>query len=128
LAKVSVSQAQCSYYYRHGGNTQLSDAATPEGEPQHIKLDSLGLNRNGLPIRALALDTLFLPLPELAMFNVKTRTHHQLKIADILFADGHTYSSPNLNGRYVVDLRNPAEIRDAFNKILKVLEAADTAH
>src|SRR6185436_7029646 len=125
LAKVSVSQAQCSYYYRHGGNTQLSDSLGAEGLPKHIKLDDLGQNRNGLPIRALAIDTLFLCPADLAAFNVKPRTHHQVRFADILFTDGHSLSSPNLESRFVVDLRNIAEIRNAFDKILGVLERAD---
>ena len=85
------------------------------------------LNRNGLPVRALAIDTLFLCPPELASFNVKPRTHHAQKFADILFADGHAASRPNRENQYLVDLRTYAEISDAFNKILKVLEEADLA-
>ncbi len=54
LAQVGLGQAQCSYYYRHAGNTLLSDNASSPFVPTHIKLDNLGLNRNGLPIRALA--------------------------------------------------------------------------
>ena len=60
LAQVGVGQAQCSYYYRHAGNTNPFD--TPGGPfvPNNIKLDNLGKNANGQPIRALAIDTQFL--------------------------------------------------------------------
>ena len=125
LAKVGLHQAQCSYYYRHGGNTQLFDNPTTNTAPEHLQLDRLGNNRNGFPIRALAIDTLFLCPPDLASFNVKPKTHHRQKFADILLADGHASSRPNTDRRFVVDLRDYAEIRDAFNRILKVLEQAD---
>jgi prepilin-type processing-associated H-X9-DG protein len=74
------------------------------------------------------MDTLFLCPPDLALFNIKPRTHHRQQFVDILFADGHAVSRPNRNDRFVVDLRNYAEIRDAFNKILGVLEQADAEH
>jgi len=126
LDKVGTNQAQGSYYYRHGGNTQLFDTAGIAPATEHLKLDNLGLNRNGLPIRALAIDTVFLCPDDLATFNVKPRTHHQQHIADILFSDGHVATRPNRDARFTVDVRDYAEVRDAFNKILKVLEQADT--
>jgi prepilin-type N-terminal cleavage/methylation domain-containing protein/prepilin-type processing-associated H-X9-DG protein len=126
LAKVGTNQAQGSYYYRHGGNTQLFDPASASLQPpEHIRLDQLGNNRDGAPIRALAIDTLFLAPDDLVQFNIKSRTHHRLRFADVLFADGHVASRRNLDGRFTVDLRDYAELRDAFNKILKVLEQAD---
>ena len=125
LAKVGTNQAQGSYYYRHAGNTQLFDTPGVKIAPEHIKLDSLGENRNGLPIRALAIDTLFLCPSDLVTFNVRPRTHHRERVADILFSDGHVVSRPNRDSRFTVDVRDYAEIRDAFNKILKVLEQAD---
>ncbi|MCX6927935.1 MAG: hypothetical protein NT154_32705, partial [Verrucomicrobia bacterium] len=93
--------------------------------PEHIKLDSLGDNRDGLPIRALVIDTQFLCSPGMATFGITTSTHHRQQVADILFADSHAVSRANRGGRFVVDLSNYAEVRDAFNKILKVLEQAD---
>jgi prepilin-type N-terminal cleavage/methylation domain-containing protein len=126
LAKVGTSQAQSSYYYRHAGNTQLFSTPGSQTTPDHIQLDHLGENRNGLPIRALAIDTLFLCPSGLAPFNVKPRTHHRQGFADILFSDGHALSRPNADGRFTVDLLNYAQIRTAFDKILKVLEQADT--
>jgi prepilin-type N-terminal cleavage/methylation domain-containing protein len=128
LAKVGARQAQCSYYYRHGGNTQLFDNPNKKTSPEHIHLDNLGDNRNGQPIRALVIDTLFLCPPDLAAFNVKPRTHHRQKVADILFADGSAVSRANDDGRFTVDLRDYAGIREAFDKILKVLERADAEH
>ena len=125
LAKVGTNQAQGSYYYRHAGNTQLFDSPGTNGRPDHLLLDRLGDNRNGRPIRALAIDSQFLCPPDLATYNVKPRTHHQLRFADILFSDGHAASRLNRDGRFSVDLMNYAEIRSAFDKILAVLEQAD---
>ena len=125
LAKVGIRQAQSSYYYRHAGNTQLFDSPGSQTAPDHIQLDRLGNNRNGLPLRALAIDTLFLCPSDLAPYNVKPRTHHRQRFADILFSDGHALSRPNADGRFTVDLLDYAQIRSAFDKILKVLEQAD---
>jgi prepilin-type N-terminal cleavage/methylation domain-containing protein len=125
LARVGTSQAQGSYYYRHGGNTQLFDNPATNRAPDHLRLDSLGNNRNGLPIRALAIDTMFLCPPDLAAFGVKPRTHHRQKAADVLFSDSHVATRSNRDGRFTVDVRDYAEVRDAFNQILAVLERAD---
>jgi len=124
LRKVGTGQAVGSYYYRHAGVTDLFDPPGA-GPPEHIKLDNLGLNRNGSPIRALALDSLFLCPPGMEAFNVTPRTHHRQKFADILFADGHATSSPNRDSRYTVDVSDYAQVRQSFDKILKVLEKAD---
>jgi hypothetical protein len=127
LANVGMSQAQCSFYYRHASNTQLFDNPNAVvATPDHIKLDDLGNNRNGLPIRALVIDTQFLCSPGMATFGINSCTHHRQRTADILFTDGHTVSRPNRDDRFLVDLRNSAQVRDAFNKILNVLEQADT--
>jgi len=125
LAKVGRFQAQGSYYYRHGGNTQLFDNPATPAALAHLQLASLGNNRDGRPIRALAIDTQFLCPPDLDSFNIKPRTHHQRKIAVILFSDGHTGSRPNKDGRFTVDVRDYAQLYDGFNKILDVLEQAD---
>jgi len=125
LAKVGSTQAQGSYYYRHGGNTNLFDLAGATVTSDHIKLDDLGNNRAGFPIRALCIDTIFLCPPDLDAFNVRPRTNHQRRSADILLADGHTVSRPNPDARWTVDLTDYSQLRDAFNRILKVLEQAD---
>ena len=126
LAKVGTNQAQCSYYYRHAGNTNLFDLPGTTPGVDHLQLDRLGDNRNGAPIRALAIDTMFICPPDLALFNVIPRTHHRQRFADILFCDGHAISRPNSDSGFTVDLTDYASIRNAFDKILKVLEKADT--
>ena len=126
LAKVGTTQAQGSYYYRHGGVTQLW--YTPPTEPPCTRLESPGNNRNGQPIRALAIDSEFLCSLTVGVYNIKPRTHHKQKIVDVLFYDGSVQSFNNRDRRYTLDLRNNAELYDAFNRILKVLERADTEY
>jgi len=125
LAKVGQYQAQSGYYYRHAGNTLLNDVVVSTNALAHLQLDNLGINRNGIPVRALAIDTIFLCPPELATYGVKPSTHHQQRFADILFSDGHSISRPNHDQAFTVDLNNYADILRAFDKILKVLERAD---
>lgn len=125
LAKVGRQQAQGSYYYRHGGNTKLFDNPADTNGSVSLRLDSPGTNRVGQVIRALALDTQFLCPPDLEVFNVKPHTHHQQKIISILYTDGHVVARPNTDGRFMVDLTDYADLRDAFNKILQVFEQAD---
>ncbi len=127
LANVGTRQAQCSFYYRHAGNTNLFDNPNVGlAPPENIRLDELGNNRNGVPIRALAIDTQFLCSSGMATFGITPSTHHRQRAADILFSDGHTVSRSNRNGQFVVDLRNNANIGNAFGLILTVLEQADT--
>jgi prepilin-type processing-associated H-X9-DG protein len=125
LAKVGTGQAQCSFYYRHGGITQLF--YTPLTVPESIRLDNPGNNRNGRPIRALALDTQFLCSPAVATYNVKTSTHHRQQVANTLYCDGHVSSLSNRDRRFTLDLQNNADLYDAFNRILSALELADEA-
>lgn len=125
LARVGRGQAQSSYYYRHGGNTELFDTSTNPGAPASLLLGNPGLNRNGQPIRALAIDTQFLCPPELEAFNVTPRTHHRQRFADVLYVDGSAVSRSNEDGRYTVDVRNYAELRGTFSRILAALEQAD---
>lgn len=125
LSRVGKTQAQGSYYYRHAGMTNLFDSPNLPAVPPNLRLDQLGLNRNGQPIRALVIDSMFLCPPEFEAFNVKSRTHHRRKNADILFADGHVVSRLNRDGRFTVDVRDYTEIRNSFSKILSVFEQAD---
>jgi hypothetical protein len=124
LANVGVRQTQCSYYYRHASVTRLFDSPT-DPTPHRIALSALGRNRNGQRVRALAVDTQFLCSSDLADLNVKPHTHHRQKLVNILFSDSHVTSCPNEDGRFTVDLRDYSEIRNAFSKILDVLEQAD---
>jgi prepilin-type processing-associated H-X9-DG protein len=125
LANVGVGQAQCSYYYRHGGNTQMfGGSATSSTAP--IRLDSLGNNRNGLPICALVMDTQFLCDPAMAAFGITPSTHHRQRFSDILFADGHALSRPNADGQFTVDLGDDFDLNNSFDAILQIFEQADT--
>lgn len=126
LANVGATQAQGSYYYRHGGVTALF--YTPPVEPEMTRLDQPGTNRLGQPIRALAIDSQFLCSPSLATYNVKPRTHHKQKVANVLFTDGSVQALDNRHRRYTLDLRNNADLYDAFNRILRVLEYADAEY
>jgi prepilin-type N-terminal cleavage/methylation domain-containing protein len=128
LARVGRGQAQGSYYYRHGGNTRLFDVPGEPVEPGFLQLEQLGLNRAGWPVRALAMDTQFLSPPDLATFNVKSRTHHRRKLVNVLHADGSTVSRLNADDRFTVDLREYGDIHDAFSRILGVLEQADAGY
>jgi prepilin-type N-terminal cleavage/methylation domain-containing protein len=126
LAKVGVAQAQSGYYYRHASVTAMNDIALNFTSPEHVKLDNLGDNRNGLPIRALAIDTMFLCPPSISAFGVNPSTHHQRKVADILFSDGHAVTRPNADGRFTVNLVTVSDLSAAFSKILSVFEQADS--
>ncbi|MGB8168907.1 MAG: prepilin-type N-terminal cleavage/methylation domain-containing protein [Chthoniobacteraceae bacterium] len=125
LAKVGTKQAQCGYYYRHGGNTELMDNPRDPRPPPALRLASLGENRRGKPIRAIVMDTVFLAPAELKSFNVKTLTNHSGRIANVLYTDGHVVSLSNREARYTVDVRDLSQIRRAFDKILTVFELAD---
>jgi prepilin-type N-terminal cleavage/methylation domain-containing protein/prepilin-type processing-associated H-X9-DG protein len=125
LAKVGTYQSQSSYYYRHGGNTDLFDAPGSTNLSPNLRLDNLGPNRNGRPIRALVMDTMFLCPEDLASFNVKPRTHHRQKSATLLFADGHAATRPNRDNRFTVDVTDYSQVRHAFEKILEAFERAD---
>lgn len=82
LSRVGKAQAQSDYYYRHGSVTlltppppgPLTDAITA-----HLRLSNLGRNREGLPIRALAMDVNFLADPSLAPYGVLSRTNYRRK-------------------------------------------------
>jgi len=126
LAKVGRYQAQCSYFYRHGSNTQMFDDPSVSESPDNLRLESLGLNRNGEPVRALAIDSQFLSPPGLETFNVTPRTHHKQKLVNILQSDGSVHARPNRNARFTVDVRDYGDLRESFSRILRVLEEADT--
>ena len=126
LAKVGRKQAQGSYYYRHASNTRLCD---PPGSkvlsPGQIQLHKLGTNRNGRSVRALAIDSQFLVPPGFADFGVRPRTHHREKWVNALYSDGHVLSLSNADQRFTVNLDSHEAMKDAFGRILEVLEQAD---
>jgi prepilin-type processing-associated H-X9-DG protein len=125
LDYVGVRQAQCSYYYRHAGNTRVFD---PPGAPipmDHLKLDDLGTNRNGMALSALVIDTQFLCPPTVATFGISPSTHHRQRFANALYADTHVRSLANTDNRFTVNLNGLVNPYDSFDFILKVLEKAD---
>lgn len=123
LAKVGIAQAEGNYYYRHGSSVSLSDNAIVPSAA-HIRLDSLGLNRNQQPIRALVMDQNFTAAPNLAAFGVFTRTNHDRKTVNVLFSDGHGATMDNSDGRFTIDA-GPAP-QASLDLILKAFEAVDT--
>ncbi len=127
LSNVGRGQAQCSYYYRHASVTLRYDTGPEVMSPDHIRLDGLGFNRQGQPIRALVMDTQFLVPPHLAEFGVRPRTHHREEYANVLYADGGAVSLSNADGRFTVNLTSPQDFFNAFDRILRVLEQADPA-
>jgi prepilin-type N-terminal cleavage/methylation domain-containing protein len=126
LAKVGTTQAQGSYYYRHGGVSQLF--YTPPTEPEMTHLSSPGTNRLGRPIRALAVDSQFLCSPSVAVFGVRKRTHHKQEAVNTLYQDGSARTLDNTSRRYTLDLQSNADLYDAFNRILRILEYADAEY
>lgn len=126
LAKAGSQQAQCSYYYRHASVARQFD---PPGvdvlSPDHVRLDSLGSNRNGQRIRALVMDSQFLVSANFSQFGVTPRTHHQQECANVLYSDGHAVTCSNADGRFTVNLDSYQALTNAFDKILGVLEKAD---
>ncbi len=124
LANVGKEQAQCSYYYRHAGNTQLFDSPGA-AEPLNLHLGDLGLNRNGVPVRALVMDTIFTCSKELSQFDIKPHTNHGGKFANVLYSDGSVLTGDNASQVYTVDLSDLSQVRSGFDKILKAFEHAD---
>jgi hypothetical protein len=88
-------------------------------------LENPGHNRNGKPIRALAMGSQFLRTGSVAGFGVKPRTHHKQKYADVLNCDSSVQSLNNQSRRHTGDLRMNAELYDAFSRILRAFESAD---
>jgi hypothetical protein len=119
LSRVGSAQAQSDYYYRHASVALLS--GTPGAF--HIRLSRLGLNRNGKPITALVSDIQFLAHPSLAAFQVKTRTSHQRKYSNILYATGHVTTLSNYNDELTIDVGTVPY--NALEYILAMFELAD---
>ena len=125
LAYVGHDQAQCDYYYRHASVALLS-MQSGTADISHIRLSSLGKNRNNRSISALVMDVQFLAHPSLASFHVLERTSHNRDIVNILLADGQVLSEKNTDDRFTVDIGYMPY--DALDKILKVFERADQLH
>ncbi|MCK5566157.1 MAG: type II secretion system protein [Planctomycetes bacterium] len=119
LENVGHEQAQSDYYYRHASIALLSGTA----EISHVRLSSLGKNRNGRSISALVMDVQFLADSALAIWGVKERTSHNRSKVNILLADGQVLSEKNTEDRLTVDVGSVPY--DALDKILKAFELAD---
>jgi len=120
LARVGVKQVEASYYYRHASVVSLSGTLPPP----RMELDRLGKNRNGAPIRCLALDTQFLSTPTMEEhFDLKTRTHHRQKVVNALYLDGHASSHQNARGRFTVNVSISAY--QTLSRILENFESLD---
>ena len=119
LAKVGTSQVQGSYLYRHG--SVINATSNPQ-----TRLDRLGDNRNGDPIRALVMDGNLLVGSNNYSFNVfgiVTRTHHETKRVNTLYVDGHVSTLDNRDARLTVDVA--ANPYGAPDRMLETLETAD---
>jgi prepilin-type N-terminal cleavage/methylation domain-containing protein/prepilin-type processing-associated H-X9-DG protein len=124
IRKVGLRQAQGSYFYRHNGNTSLTDDPNAT-QPLNIKLSNLGTNRLGSHIRALAMDSQYIVSPDMAIFGVKLNTHHQRRVVNVLYSDGSVSAKSNRDGRYSIDLVNATGIHRSFDMILQKFEFAD---
>jgi prepilin-type processing-associated H-X9-DG protein len=123
LAIVGKAQAQCDYYYRHGSETEVMPGTPPTGGPAYINLANLGFNSQAKPIRALVMDVEFETSTDLAPFGINTRTCHDRKTVNVLFADGHAGVLDNRNRDFtVVALTN---IQTTLRRILANFEKAD---
>lgn len=123
LAKVGKRQAICGYYYRHGSNTLATAQQPHDTWDDRIKLENLGKNSNGKPIRALIVDQNFLTSVPLAPFGIVNRTNHRQEWVNAAFADGHAESIQNADRKYTVNVGNFPF--DGPNKILTVFERLD---
>lgn len=119
LAAVGTSQVESSYYYRHASVAMLSGKLPPP----RTKIDQLGSNRDGAPIRCLVTDTQFLAPQQMSLFNLRTRTHHRKRFANALYTDGHASEHENTGGRFTVNVS--LSVYNTLDRILKNFELLD---
>jgi prepilin-type N-terminal cleavage/methylation domain-containing protein/prepilin-type processing-associated H-X9-DG protein len=119
IAAVGRRQVQSSYFYRHGSVVEF--AYPPD--TSHTRLAGLGSNRRGQPIRALAMDGNLLAPEPFHAYGIYTRTSHQRRIVNVLYADGSVRTLDNTDDRFTIDLESGAH--QAPSRILEALEVAD---
>ena len=119
LAAVGVSQVESSYYYRHASVASLSGPLPPP----RMQLDQLGLNRRGVPVRCLVMDTQFLAPSAMSVFNLRTRTHHRRAVVNALYADGHSSAHKNTQDRFTVNVS--ITVYRTLDRILGIFETLD---
>lgn len=124
LALVGQDTAIGGYYYRHNGSTP-SDlyAYTVDGVPldQRTQLDSLGINANGEPIRALFADNNFITPGSYDEFH---RSNHRREYANLAYSDGHAEQRRNDDSRYEVNVIGTNLVR-AIEQMVELFEEAD---
>lgn len=122
LAKVGRRQAVSGFFYRHGSNTLLTAKQPLSTWDDHIRLDDLGDNRDGRPIRALTVDQNFLidtPLPAWGIIN---RTNHGRRAVNAAYVDGSAVTLDNRDDAYTVDVGflphgGPDRMLDVFERL-----------
>ncbi len=119
LAKVGQTQAQGSYWYRHASRISQFDPV----DKRRLRLSTLAENRNGDPMRALAMDSNFVVHEQLALFGVVTRTHHESARVNVLLRDGSAATRNNADGRYTADVG--ARPDEGPEMMLQAFETAD---
>jgi prepilin-type N-terminal cleavage/methylation domain-containing protein/prepilin-type processing-associated H-X9-DG protein len=124
LANVGKKQVQSSYYYRHAGNTNITDVGGKNVSAP--RMGALGDNRRGQPIRALVMDSQFLCAPGLKGFGVVSRTHHKHRFSNVLYTDGHVITFVNRKDVLNVDITGGDNAYDSYNMILQKFEMVDT--
>ncbi len=120
LANWGVTQAQSSYFYRHGSGFDFFAPPTTK----HTRIDNLGRNRNNVEIRALAMDSDLVVHPNYNLFGIYSRTHHRRETGNVLYADGHSKTVRIDQDQAYVYLASAPYT--ALGRILEVLEWADT--
>ncbi len=124
LADVGKKQVQSCYYYRHAGNTAITDIGGKGVVPP--RFGALGDDRLGQPIRAIVMDTQFLCVDGLRGFGVVPRTHHNKLVSNVLYTDGHVAEFRDLRGALNVDITDGSNIYRSYDLILRTFEAVDT--
>ncbi len=120
LSRVGNAQAQGSFIYRHGSSYYFEPATH-----KRLQIDKLGLNRFGGPLRALAVDSNMIAGPGMEMFGIVSRTHHQRRYANVMYADGHSKTLSNATGQMEIDLATLPIPQLALERMLMILEWAD---
>ncbi len=118
LNKVGSSFALSSYSYRHGSNT-----LTYTGTYTAPRLDQLGQNRNGKPIRALFIDHNFIVEPASPYYNLFHQTNHKQRISHAAYYDGVVKQLDNRTGLYSATVG--AFLYAGPEQMLRVFERAD---
>jgi len=99
LLNVGITQAQSTYWYRHG-------SVGPNGkvDPDRLRLDHLGVNSKDQPIRALVMDGNIIAPRGLASYGVITLTNHRAEQVNVLNFDGSASRHANDDGRYTAEV------------------------